>query len=825
MTKPISYCLALAPLSVFVASAFAADPGATPAGSAPLVSTTPGAAGAAAPVDAAKPTVVAQVTTAAADAPASDTDNSNANVLAPVVVTSQKRSEDIKSVPISVTAVSGDDLTAQKIENFDDLSRAVPGLSFNTQASEGTDNIVIRGISSTAGSATVGLYLDDVSITTKNFFENGAIVPHLIDLQSVEVLRGPQGTLYGDSSEGGTIRFVSEAPNMNTFSGFVGADTGVTEHGGIDYGSQVSVNLPINPGIFAVRASLETDHDSGWINRYSQTTGLLDQRGTNPTDFTTLHLIGKLTPGDGWTITPTLFYQDVRTKDNDAFYPSLGLWNQNKSTPEGGVDTFNLASLTVKKSLGFADFTSVTGAYYRRFDRQEDGEYFNSTAFAEFFLDPLYPSKTAQNNALIATLPSEVHQNAGYRQFSQEFRLSSPEDDKGPLRWVGGLYVDQQTIHNSDFQQIPGIDNTFKSIYGVPLEQSLVETTFGTGSPSFALFPDSIDESDVRSYTERQVAVFGQADYDLSASWHVGLGARYSSAKENFDSTEQGFYQIGNISPYFQEASFTSFTPKATISHDFDPNTSFYASVGKGFRLGGPTGPIVFGPTSVCNGDFQAIGQTSQPIKFDSDSLVTYEVGTKNSLDDNRIALNAAVYYTNWSDIQQQIYLPTCGYYFTANVGDARILGSEIEAAWRVTRNLRAHATLSAQSASITRTNNPIDVPVGAHLIDVPSMTATLGGSYAMPIADGSVITYRLDYSFTGHSYGSYQTDNSNYFNPGYGVVNLSATLARADYEVSLYAKNAFSNETIIQRPEINTVFEGYTVHPRIIGISGRFYF
>ena len=821
MTKPLTFCLALAPLSVLIASAYAADPNdAAPGQSAPATASMPQANPPA--TASAAPLVVAQATVAGADTPPADAGNSN--VLAPVVVTSQKRSEDIKSVPISVTAMTGDDVAAQRITDYEDLSRAVPGLSFNTQASEGTSNIVLRGVSSTAGSATVGIYLDDISITTKNFFNNGSVEPHLIDLQSIEVLRGPQGTLYGDSSEGGTIRFVSTPPNMTTFSGEVGVDTSVTQHGGINYGTSATVNLPINPDVFAVRASLQTSHDSGWINRYSQFTGALEQKGTNSEDFTTLHVIGKLTPGDGWVITPTLFWQDVRTKDNAAFYPSLGLWDQSKSTPEGGIDTMNLASLSIKKNIGFAEFTSVTGAYYRRFDRQEDGEYFNSTAFDLFFLDPLYPQFTKQNDAIIGTLPSEVHQNAGYRQFSQEFRLSSVDDGptKSPLRWVGGVYLDQQTIHNSDFQQIPGIDNTFKSIYGFSLENSLVETVYGTGSPSFQLFPDSIDESDVRNYTERQIALFGQADYDITSQWHAGFGARYSVAKESFNSTEQGFYQIGNISPYYQEAAFNSFTPKGTLSYDINPDSNVYASVGKGFRLGGPTGPIVFGPKSVCNGDFQAIDQTSQPIKFDSDSLLTYELGTKNTLDGNRVSLNAAVFYTQWSNIQQQIYLPTCGYYFTANVGDARILGSEVEAAWRVTRELKVAASLSA---TVTSTVNPVDVPVGSHLIDVPVATATLGASYSKPLTEDIQATYRLDYSFTGHSYGSYQTSNSNYFNPGYGVVNLAATFFRGDYELTFYAKNAFSNETIIQRPEINTVFEGYTVHPRVIGVNGKFSF
>jgi outer membrane receptor protein involved in Fe transport len=799
-----SICLILTPMTLMIATAYAADPtpGATPVAQA-------------APV---QPATTGDSSTTTSPAPADE------NTLPRVTVTSQKRSQDITSVPISITAISGEDLTDERIQNYEDLSRAVPGLSFDSLgANEGLSNIVIRGVSSTAGSSTVGIYLDDVAITTKSFYGNGAAEPRIIDLQSVEVLRGPQGTLYGDSSEGGTIRFLSNQPNMDLFSGEVSADTSYTAHGGENYASTLILNVPINPGIFALRGSINVDHEAGWIDHYSLG-GKLEDTGVNSSDGLTAHLIGKLTPGDGWTITPTLYFQSVSTDDNAAFYPALGLYNQSKEVSEPSKDNISLATLSVQKTLGFANLTSITGAYLRRFNRQEDGTFFNSTVFAEAFLDPLYPQHQPQNDSIIGTLPSQVHMDTGYRQFSEELRLSSKDEDgTNRLKWVAGLYVDEQTIHNSDFQQIPGINQAFKGIYGIPLEASLVQTTFG--APGISLFPDSIDESDVRSYTERQVAIFGQADYDLTPDWRASFGARYSFAKENFDSTEQGFYQIGNISPYFQEADFHSFTPKASISHDLTPDSTVYASASEGFRLGGPTGPIVYGPTSVCASDFAAIGQTSQPKQFDSDSLWTYELGTKNTLDNNHVAVNASIYYTDWHNIQQQIYLPTCGYYFTANVGNAAIYGGELEAAWRATRNLKLTASLSGQKATITQTANAADVPVGSHLIDVPELSATLGVSYTSMISDNLSLISRADYSFTGHSYGSYQASNPDYSNPGYGVLNASLTFTRDKYELTFYAKNLLNNQTIIQRPEINTVVEGYTVHPRVVGLTGRFMF
>lgn len=209
-----------------------------------------------------------------------------------------------------------------------------------------------------------------------------------------------------------------------------------------------------------------------------------------------------------------------------------------------------------------------------------------------------------------------------------------------------------------------------------------------------------------------------------------------------------------------------------------------------------------------------------QPTHFASDSLWTYELGSKGQFFGNRLSLNGAGFYTDWRNIQQQIYLPTCGYYFTENVGDARIYGGELEAAFRVTSHLKLDASFSGESAAITHSINPIDVPVGSNLIDVPAGTVTAGATYSRPLTGAVRVLARVDYDWTGHSYGSFQSSNANYFNPAYSVVNGSVALTNGDYSLTLYAKNILNDHTIIQSPEINTVVEGYTVHPRVVGVS-----
>lgn len=776
-----------------------------------------------------------------------------------VVVTAQKRSQNLQAVPISITALSANDVAAAHVSGFDDLSRIAPALSFDTNATPGTTNISIRGVSSQAGAATVGLYIDDVSVTTKNFFYEGAVEPILPDLDRLELLRGPQGTLYGDSSEGGTIRFIAKAPNMTTYTAEATADTSNTARGGENYSGLGSVSIPLVPDKLAIRISASSSSDSGWIDHYTQALGpdasvlgggVLDRKGVNSAQAQTLHVTAKFMPGDGWTVTPAFYFQRQHQDDSSAFYvgvPGLGLYDQDKLVPEPGTDSMTLGSLNIQKDLGFATLTSITGVFDRQAKRQEDGTFFNSASFVALLEGPpavpLPTPNVPLNQALniLSDLPSAVELDTDYKQITQELRLSSDDKPGDTVHWVAGAYFAQQTVHNTDYQHINGINSTFQNLFGVPLEATAAEDTFNAGVPGTTLFPQDQDESDNRTYREIQYSLFGQADWDFLPKWHLSVGGREQWATEHYTSLETGFYQIGNlgftgypagtpISPYLQQSTLTSFTPKVTLTHDFAGPQNVYASVGEGFRLGGPTGPIVYGPETVCAADFALINQTSQPTKFGTDSLWTYELGSKGRYLDGRLTVNGAAFYTDWHDIQQQIYLPDCGYYFTENVGDARIYGGELESRLIIVDGLLLTADFSAESATITRSVNPVTVPVGSNLIDVPQATATVNLSYNWFINDKLQVKPFIGWEWTGRSNGSYQRftntvalgslTNLNYNNPAYSVVNANVTVSYGNYDVSIYAKNLLNDQTIIQTPEINTVYEGYTVRPRTIGVS-----
>jgi iron complex outermembrane recepter protein len=364
-------------------------------------------------------------------------------------------------------------------------------------------------------------------------------------------------------------------------------------------------------------------------------------------------------------------------------------------------------------------------------------------------------------NSIIANLPSAVHLSNHYGQFSQEFRLASPAGAGGALKWVAGSllreFVDPRRRLPTDSGHQYRVHEDLRGADGKQLCQYALWPSRSRGirccSPTTSTSPT------IASTTRSSTRCSGSSTTIFFASLHGSLGGRYASTHETYVSREIGFYQWPNISPYNQAGTFSAFTPKASLSYNFDAQSSVYVSAAKGFRNGGPTGPIPYGGLDggVCGPNLQTYGLNSGPTKFDSDSLWTYELGSKNRLDEDRLTINAAVYATNWKNIQQSLYLPTCGYYFTANVGDAKIYGGELEINYRPITQLTLGLSASAQHAYISSAANPSEATVGSWLIDVPDYNYTGSAAYNVKLTSAAALISRVDYTYSGSSYGSYQ--------------------------------------------------------------------
>jgi iron complex outermembrane receptor protein len=772
-----------------------------------------------------------------------------------VVVTAQKRAEATKDVPIALSAVSADTLAAANIQNYDDLTRAVPGMSFGSAgngAGAGQTNIEIRGVSSTAGSATVGTYIDEVSVTVKNFYD-GATQPRLFDLDHLEVLRGPQGTLYGASSMGGTIRFVTKQPDLNNFSAEVTAGISHTDRAnGLNYESAAVVNMPIIPDKLAVRASIDYNYDAGWINNSSVFTGQLLDKGTNTEKDITAHINVLMVPSDGLTIKPSLFVQQTKVGDSPAFYipgmplqayvpgaapspinPNLpvtsGLWNQSKEIQEPDTDRVFLPSVTLEKDLGFADLTSVSAYFRRTVDRWQDGTPYNSAAFAIFFLDTIPGANTTADDNTIAFLPSPVSYKTDYGQVSQELRLATKPDQtlwNMPVKAVGGLYYADQWSTFKVYQVINNINGAFQSIYGSPLTgngpiQQQLAGLIGVNAP-YNFFPGGVDEFEYHFYDERDYAAFAQFDAELVPHLHATVGLRYTMARESYDFWSYGFYETGNFTydqPFNEALHYHAFTPKYGVSYDVSDNSNVYASATKGYRLGAPNSPVPI-PSCQAAGDFGLYSiPNPPPNNFASDSLWSYELGNKSRLFDNRLSIDSDFFYIDWKNIQQSIFMVGCGYPITINAGDAVSYGPELELHYKLTDRLTVGFMGSIDHTEITRSNFPQTIEVGDRILNTPSWMANLSVEYKQPLFDDWLGFLRADYTFTGNSEGTFINTQANFHDPAYDVLNASLGLEGQSWEVQAYGKNLTYDRRIITQPQVNEVVEGYTVRPLTVGM------
>jgi len=762
----------------------------------------------------------------AAEAPAE-----GAGGLDEVIVTAEKRSESLTRVPTSISVLSGEALNSTAINDFDDLSRAVPGLSFQSSGTEGGANLQIRGVSSTAGDATVNIYLNETPISVSARF-GGASQPIPFDLAQLEVLRGPQGTLYGASSLGGTIRYIQNKPDLEKTGGFVSGDVSGTDHGGVNYETSGLVNIPIIEDVFAIRLGALYGADSGWIDNYDGD-GNVAKRGVN-SDIKKLFRVSALyQPSEDFSVQANTTFQRFDTNDSSIFYTAAGtaastgsgappylvtsgLFKQSKLVQEWAHDSMVISDVEVTRNLGFAELTSVSSYFYRSDNQVFDGTYYNSGALANFYL----PSQFAPA-ARVAFSPSPVYQPVGWNTWSQEIRLSSPAGTASPLKWVGGLYVSAGHVGWSQNDPDPSLAGNFLATYGVPIGS--ISQALGGAANDPGLF-NPIYSAAQRETTD-QYAAFGQISYDILPDLHASFGLRYSFAHQIdvANNSQNAFFDTGLPAEVKSTIKSYAATPRFSLSYDLDSSTSIYTTEAKGFRLGGPAGALPSGPGNVCQPDYETLGLTGAPGAYGSDSLWSYEAGLKSMLADRTISLNTAGYYIEWSRLQQGVALPSCGFGFTANAGDAAIYGGEIELVYapKFVKGLKLGVSGSFNHAEITRTTAPF-AQVGQTVEDVPERTATISADYDFPVAGVWTGFAHVDYNFIGHAHGAFQTDLPNYENAAYGVLNAQLGVNHDALKVYLFAKNLLNDHTIYQQPTDSSVTEAYTLRPFTIGISAR---
>ena len=680
-------------------------------------------------------------TASAATATADPTDT-----LHEIVVTAEKRDSTVQKTPVSITALSGKELQDLGISTAQGIVQSVPGIEV-ASAGPGQAKYEIRGLSSDGGTAaTVGFMLDDVPITPPATATTGksAIDPDLYDLQRVEVLRGPQGTLYGSSSMGGTVKLVTNLPDTSSFYGSAESTGSGTSGGGANYSQSLMLNLPVDDKI-ALRLVGTYLHNSGWIDRivvpnFPAATNGGATRGTvagvpgsttysdvNDETLENFRLSVLVKVTEQLTITPSVVYQEtsqggINTFDSAPGLPHLAHY-QPFNVAEPFDDRFTVVSLPVNYNLDGIGLTSVTGYWQRRITADQDGT-------EQFVINVPFPAYDIADGG---PGPSQAFELDRLHQLSQEFRIASTTDAR--LQWLGGIFYSDYYDSFQTASNPPGV-----------IAQPQVYGTAGLYNVT-------------EPFHVRQEAIFGHGSYNFTDAFRLEAGLRYFRYQSEFDSNAVG-YLYGGSTPELSAAaaSDNGVNPMINLSDQITPDLMVYVSAAKGFREGAGNFPIATtGPGgSACLASLESIGRTSAPGTFNPDTVWSYEIGEKLRFLDHRATFNFDVYDIEWSNIQEPVAL-SCGLGFTTNGPHARIKGGEAELDAELARGLTLSQGIGYTDAAFTQSFAAANIVVGEPLLNAPHWTINTTLSYELPIRDFTFIAL-LKNNYTSRSYDlSYQ--------------------------------------------------------------------
>ncbi|THD55040.1 TonB-dependent receptor [Phenylobacterium sp.] len=745
---------------------------------------------------------------AAAEGSAASGAADSADSVAEVIVTAEKRTSTVQGTPVSISAVSGADLQARGVANFTNLAQSTPSVSLKSEG-PGQTEIELRGMTSSGGnSATVGFYLDDIPMTAPAGAQNGKVVidPTLYDLSRVEILRGPQGTLYGSGSMGGTVRLITIQPDLTGFH--VSAQTVLsgTEGGGFNHTDNVMLNIPLVQDKLALRLVGTEAYTSGWIDRIvagnyplpsvdGSTRGnvaaapvLKDYKGANDEQAYAVRATLLWAPTEDLTVTPSIFYQTSKQNGISAYDsdPGTEAHYQPFDIAEPLTDSIAVFALNVNYSFDAFEVTSSTAQWNRKSTQIEDG--------SEDFNNPNTGATFASNNGL---------PNPGYfgptgsgmvsgkeddpsHQFSEELRIASKGD--GKLKWVGGVYY-------SDFSakwQFDGITSN-PSAY----------MDLGTFAPA-----TTTQWFIARSPTElKQYAVFGEGTYALTDQLKATLGLRWYSYDYHFSSSISGWGSgMGAATPSVSgliRQSENGLNPKFDLSYTFDSDLMVYGTIARGSRPGGGnavypvTGPYwsaVFAPYNFPGGKW--------PTSYQPDSVWSYEAGEKARFFDRRLIVNASLYYEDWKNIQLEA-LPG-DWALNINGNKATIYGGEIESRAVLGGGFQLDASLGLTHAWVDPGPHWQITPLDK-LSDVAPVNGNLGLSYSKDLTAKYTFTARAESAYVGRRYSlafpfGFSLNGKYIQLPDYDLTNIRAGIQSTDgWGASLFANNLFNKHAQLE--------------------------
>jgi iron complex outermembrane recepter protein len=657
-----------------------------------------------------------------------------------IVVTAQKREENLQDVPMSIQALGTAKLEELNIQSFSDYAQFLPSVSYQSVA-PGHDQITMRGVSSsysrflTGTLPTVATYLDEQPVTNIQ----GTLDVHIYDIARIEALAGPQGTLFGSSSESGTIRIITNKPDPSEFKAAYNLEGNVVDHGSEGYVAQGFVNIPLSP-VAAVRLVGWSEHDAGYIDNVPGTRtypssgiciantappppGCVSTPGLAKNNFNGVDTNGaraalKVNLDNNWTISPTVMGQETKYVGVFGYDPKIGDLDVTTFYPHDDTTRWVDASLTVEGKVSNFDVV-YTGAYLNRRET-EDTDYTDYSLAYDSFV-----SHYVTDNAGKLINPSQTY-NISQRLTSQshELRVSTPKDQR--VRFIGGLFLEHQFVEHVLPTEMPGLADSL-TVHGWP------NTWFV--------------EAQARTYYDS--AAFGELYYDLTPKLTLTAGIRGFKVKETTKAFDGYSDFIDNLygfslpcfAPGILGAPCTNierrydqhgYTPKLNATYHVDDNKMLYANWARGFRPGGNQVGLLPGG--------------APPYK--TDFLTSYEIGWKTSWAGNRLRFNGAIFQEVWKDFQFN-FQGQGGFIIIANAGQARSRGIESDLTWapldvltltggltlldaKLTENYCG--ALDANGNGVTNCAAPL-APAGTQLPGSPKFKGNLTARYQFHVA------------------------------------------------------------------------------------------
>ncbi len=754
-----------------------------------------------------------------------------------IVVTATKRSQAIQDVPFSINAQTQRDIERAGATSLEEISRNVSGLSIQNLG-PGQSQVAIRGVS--AGQIVrdqpgvkeqVGIYVDESVISLSLF------TPDLdfYDLNRVETLRGPQGTLFGSGSIGGTIRYITNQPDFEEASGGFEFNINSLSDGETGGHAKGFINAPFADGKAAFRGTVYHTEYAGFIDAFGPAAG----EDVNSGSRTGGRFAISYQPNERFSITPRLIIQNIETDGNNrsevfnflgaAVGVQLGEREQFLLQREAFEDDTLIADLTATYSFNGFDLTSITSFTDREILVSRDASALTHSVSEDFGLDP-------QVNAI----PSNLRDTTDISQITQELRFSS--NGEGPLSWVAGVFYSDIERDYAQRLPTPGFDAFFDASN---FSQNVVGATSAQVANGFPL--NSPFNSDI-PFDLEQISVFGELSYDLNDRTQVTIGGRFYDYDESRTISQGGIFSSG-ATDVLDETSSDGFNPRVLISYDANERITYNAQISQGFRLGGVNDPL---NVNLCNDQDRAIFGGFQ--SFDDESLINYELGVKGNY--GYLSFNAAAYYSDISDLQVTLDAGTCSSRVSFNVADAHTAGVEFEL--KAKPNDRWDFSVAASVLEAEFDTTVVDgsgavvggVQDGNRLASVPEFSAAASAAYTIPSrlfgTDGELY-FSSSIQLVGDriTQPSDQVDGAGVFNPGlafgqlsgnevinvdlelpdYEVVNANVGFDAEDWSLVLYISNLFDENALLsfdreRGGRARTAFR--TNQPRTVGVTYR---